>query len=138
MKKNKVIYSNIQPNPKEVGIWVNTDNGNVKVEKNGKWVDDSDVETPSTPSEPVKVNVICFTISGTPYLAEEGMTWGEWVISEYNDSTYAADSPYIAVAPGSSYAVRKNGGAERLSYKIESKGYYTHGSNPNDDGADFE
>lgn len=39
-KKNKVIYSNIQPNPKEAGVWVNTDDGNVKVEKDGKWVDD--------------------------------------------------------------------------------------------------
>lgn len=39
-KKNKVIYSDIQPNAKEAGVWVNTTDGNVKVEKDGKWVDD--------------------------------------------------------------------------------------------------
>lgn len=40
-KKNKIVYSNVQPNAKEAGIWVNTTDGNVKIEKNGKWVDDS-------------------------------------------------------------------------------------------------
>lgn len=39
-RKNKVVYSNIQPNTKEAGIWVNTDDGNIKIEKDGKWVDD--------------------------------------------------------------------------------------------------
>ena len=29
-------------------------------------------------------NLISFTIDGTQYQAEEGMTWGEWVDSEYN------------------------------------------------------
>lgn len=29
-------------------------------------------------------NIITFTIDGTAYQAEEGMTWGEWVDSEYN------------------------------------------------------
>lgn len=40
-KKNKIVYSDIQPNAKEAGIWVNTTDGNVKIEKDGKWVDDS-------------------------------------------------------------------------------------------------
>ena len=31
-----------------------------------------------------KVNIITFTINGTEYNAIEGMTWGEWVNSEYN------------------------------------------------------
>lgn len=30
------------------------------------------------------VNLITFTIEGTTYYAEKGMTWGEWVNSEYN------------------------------------------------------
>ena len=29
-------------------------------------------------------NLIIFTINGTQYQAEEGMTWGEWIDSEYN------------------------------------------------------
>ena len=30
------------------------------------------------------ISLISFTISGTSYQAKEGMTWGEWVESEYN------------------------------------------------------
>ena len=37
-KRNKVVYSNIQPNTKEAGIWVNTDDGNIKIEKVGVHV----------------------------------------------------------------------------------------------------
>ena len=40
-KKKKIVYSDIQPNAKEAGVWVNTTDGNVKIEKDGKWVDDS-------------------------------------------------------------------------------------------------
>jgi len=32
--------------------------------------------------------LITFTIAGTTYQAEEGMTWGEWVESEYNTGGY--------------------------------------------------
>lgn len=39
-KKYKIIYSDIQPNTKEAGVWVNTTDGNVMIEKDGKWVDD--------------------------------------------------------------------------------------------------
>lgn len=41
----------------------------------------------SEPSNAVSYVVrqtITFTIGGTTYYAEEGMTWGEWVDSEYN------------------------------------------------------
>lgn len=31
-----------------------------------------------------KVNIITFTINGTEYNAIEGMTWGEWINSDYN------------------------------------------------------
>ena len=34
------------------------------------------------------VTLISFTIAGTTYQAEEGMTWGEWVNSSYNTSGY--------------------------------------------------
>lgn len=32
--------------------------------------------------------MISFTIAGTTYQAEEGMTWGEWIESSYNTSGY--------------------------------------------------
>ena len=34
------------------------------------------------------VTLITFTIGGTEYQAEDGMTWGEWCDSEYNTGTY--------------------------------------------------
>lgn len=33
-------------------------------------------------------STITFTIKGSEYQAEEGMTWGEWVISVYNEGPY--------------------------------------------------
>lgn len=34
------------------------------------------------------VTLISFTIDGTTYQAEEGMTWGQWVASSYNTDEY--------------------------------------------------
>ena len=49
------------------------------------------------------INLITFSINGTEYQAKEGMTWEEWVNSEYNTSdyyimfeqVYVADTGYI-------------------------------------------
>ena len=43
-------------------------------------------------------NLITFTIDGTEYQAEEGMTWEEWVASEYNTGTFEckSNSNYIS------------------------------------------
>lgn len=35
-----------------------------------------------------EANIITFTIDGTEYQAEEGMTWGVWIYSEYNTDGY--------------------------------------------------
>ena len=40
-------------------------------------------------------DLITFTIAGTSYQAEEGMTWGEWIESEYNTSYYSTDGDYV-------------------------------------------
>ena len=32
--------------------------------------------------------MISFTIDGVIYQAEEGMTWEEWINSDYNDNTF--------------------------------------------------
>lgn len=48
------------------------------------------------------VSTISFSISGTTYQAEEGMTWAQWVASEYNtdgykivdNSVYSSDNNY--------------------------------------------
>ena len=40
-------------------------------------------------------NLITFTIDETEYQAEEGMTWGEWVDSEYNDGKFSVASNIV-------------------------------------------
>ena len=37
--------------------------------------------------EEVQPNVVAFRYASTEYQAEEGMTWGEWVKSEYNPTS---------------------------------------------------
>lgn len=36
-------------------------------------------------------SLITFTVDGVEYQAEEGMTWGEWVDSEYNTGNFIID-----------------------------------------------
>lgn len=49
--------------------------------------------------------IINFIIGGTSYQAEEGMTWNEWVFSEYNDiNEYTTSESYI-VSNGTNSAI---------------------------------
>ena len=45
------------------------------------------------------VTLINFTINGNSYQAEEGMTWVQWVVSDYNTGNFEADDsdsfPYV-------------------------------------------
>lgn len=47
--------------------------------------------------------MIEFTINGTPYQAEEGMTWGEFVESDYNDGSVNVNKSYGYVKQNSQY-----------------------------------
>ena len=52
------------------------------------------------------VSLITFTIAGTSYQAEEGMTWTEWCSSEYNTGTfYTSDNSYVYTANPSTVIV---------------------------------
>ena len=51
--------------------------------------------------------LISFTIDGTSYQAEEGMTWGDWVNSEYNNDEFSVD--INAIKKGFSFV--SNGGS---------------------------
>jgi hypothetical protein len=48
------------------------------------FVDGVEMATVANEEEPIIPQIITFTIDGTPYQAVDGMTWGEWVGSEYN------------------------------------------------------
>ena len=43
-------------------------------------------------------SMIEFTINGTPYQAEEGMTWGEFVESSYNDGNVIYEAQYNSIS----------------------------------------
>ena len=61
------------------GIWVEqTDLANV-VDQTKRLVNGGEIES----------SFIQFTINGTSYRAEKGMTWGEWCDSDYNTGMYS-------------------------------------------------
>ena len=45
----------------------------------------------------VPKTLINFTIDGTSYQAEEGMTWAEWVVSDYNSGDFEVDGTDVPV-----------------------------------------
>ena len=54
--------------------------------------------------------LITFTIDGTTYQAIKGMTWAEWVDSEYNvNQEYFLSSNSINSSRGMYYVVEANG-----------------------------
>lgn len=43
-------------------------------------------------------SMIEFTINGTPYQAEEGMTWGEFAESSYNSGSVIHEAQYDSIS----------------------------------------
>lgn len=78
----------------------------------------------------VNVNLISFTIDGTTYQAEEGMTWEEWVESEYNTGGYTK-SVIVIVAPNGWHIEGEYVSSEIISGKAY-KTVYGGGGGPND------
>lgn len=57
-------------------------------------------------------NLISFTIAGTSYQAEEGMTWAEWCNSSYNTDGYYVGEYGIYTSSGGSRVVREQNSTE--------------------------
>ena len=97
MLKLSGAYNDVARTFKKVsGIWVEqTDLANV-IEDGVRYKNGGEYVAP--------VQKISFTIVGTSYQAEEGMTWGEWVASSYNTAgyqiVYNGDKSGIADASG--------------------------------------
>ena len=74
-----------------------------------------------------KVNIITFTINGTEYNAIEGMTWEEWINSDYNveDAYGISGAGYVVfkVASGGFYYFDSFNKKDEL---IIENGKYTH------------
>ena len=54
------------------------------------------------------VTMISFTVGGVQYQAEEGMTWGEWVNSEYNTSQILVINGTVLTGPTGVYILKDN------------------------------
>ena len=70
--------------------------------------------------------LISFTIDGTSYQAEEGMTWGDWVNSEYDNDEFSVD--INAIKKGVSFV--SNGGSNIVytNNQITANAAYVFGS----------
>ena len=67
----------------------------------------------STVANNESVNLISFTIDGTTYQAEEGMTWGEWVDSQYSNGLFNIyNGTYVKSNSG--YYISNSNGNERV------------------------
>ena len=70
-------------------------------------------------------NLITFSIEGVKYFATPGMTWGEWVESEYNTGDYTHVNSTIR--PPSHHCVYLNGDLVSYSREIYANAEYKHG-----------
>lgn len=85
--------------------------------------------------DPNYVPIISFTIDGVSYQAEEGMTWGEWVNSEYNtDGYYICEDLNQIKSPNTELDVQESLGGTYVTTidSITSKDYVTSGSGVGD------
>jgi len=76
------------------------------------------------------VSLISFSIDDTPYQAEDGMTWAEWVASEYNTDEYGigGDDDYITGYRNGYYvADSSNVGVDPTDLIIANEHYALHG-----------
>ena len=71
-------------------------------------------------SEIVEQQIIEFTVDGVSYQAEEGMTWREWINSEYNlDGYYESNSAALIIINGSPYAIYKSEGPIDIDVNLD-------------------
>lgn len=101
---------------------------NYNVEYNGEAGGSGTVTPPTDPEQPgdgEEANLITFTIDGTEYKAEEGMTWGEWIDSEYNTFGFRL-TPYNKVTnDAGEYQIKQAGNFVDASHVITEDNYTT-------------
>ena len=103
----------------------------IKEYKNGAWVNmDLNLDVPE--------GLITFTIDGTSYEAEDEMTWGEWVESDYNTDGYwcYADSVSAVWTEATDYRVKNS--SDDVVYSTDTiiaDHSYVHGSLSDNDGS---
>lgn len=51
----------------------------------------------------IEAVIISFTIDGTSYQAEEGMTWAQWIDSDYNTGGFAVGVGENSIRNGQKY-----------------------------------
>ena len=72
-----------------------------------------------------EVSLISFTIDSTTYQAEDGMTWEEWVESDYNIDGYTIGSAFNSINSTTGKYVAYSGSHELYTATIVSGRDYT-------------
>lgn len=126
-------------NPDMGGKWlsvsyktINITSSLFEVTMNGELYDDESVNYGYKLLDWLKANatkqgatsLITFTIGGTSYQAEEGMTWGEWVESDYNTNGYTKNSDNLIISSGGAAVVNSSFETVQASYEIISGSAY--------------
>lgn len=95
--------------------------------------DGKEMATDLVVSISASANLISFTIDGITFQAEEGMTWGKWVESEYNTDNFYVDLYDDSVIRGAAWITIGSGGRVYGSNSIEENGVYKsqHGGGSN-------
>lgn len=92
--------------------------------KDESYIGDSDNGSDSGSDN--SATLITFTIAGTTYQAEEGMTWEDWIASEYNTGNYSHSNGLVY--PPSHYTVYSSaGGTVYYKNEIHANAEYKHG-----------
>lgn len=112
--------------------YLNTTNGNVHTANKASYfyvrpftiLDDG--QDSSEDSGEDNVNLITFIISSTQYQAEEGMTWGEWINSDYNTGGFSSTSGMVFHRYGAVSSSATALEEQRITCIIEPKQYYIY------------
>lgn len=78
--------------------------------------------------------LISFTIAGTSYQAEDGMTWSEWVASSYNTAGFVVKNGYTYQSSSSAYHICLNSTDIPATAEIVANASYTLENQPIDSG----
>lgn len=81
--------------------------------------------------------LISFTIAGTSYQAEDGMTWEEWVSSSYNTAGFVVKNGYTYQSSSSAYHICLNSTDIPATAEIVANASYTLENQPIDSGGDI-
>ena len=80
------------------------------------WINNQVNENNDAGNQTVKI--ISFTVNGDAYQAKEGMTWGEWIASEYNTDGFKYEDDCIWNSKGYGSIIDLNAVITAIEYRF--------------------